>query len=510
MRVLIVDFDFFTSVGGGQVFYRRVVERHPEIEFHYPSRGPDLAKLHTLPSNARPFALADVHSPMLDEIPQSDHHNVYYFNVLWNVALPLQGMRFDAVDIPSFFPCGRYARQVFTALGITVDRLCLSMLGWLSTSVLEGYAEDRDLTIAHALRQLELSTVLVADVRYTISDMHVDDNAKTTLPIQTIDMDDVLEEFPLPSAGIPGEGPPHIWYVGRLDGAKGADIFLDIVSRVPRHLYSACSFAGPDNDWANSKRWSVHLMQRASELGVKATYAGRPSDEEIRARVYGGRSVVIVPSRTDVFNYVAIEALRSGLPLLLSNKAGAVGFLAKKHPEITPPIIDPDDPAGAADQLLDILENYDERARALRSNLREFPFRPARFGFMESVYRSKPNSDSATTFVTEESRRFVSRMPPMDPTAVRYRPRIAGASYPRISVVIPTFNRAPLLAATLGMLVRQSFAEFEIIVVDDGSADGDLVRSVTESYAPLARYVRQSNAGEAQAVNGESWRREVP
>jgi hypothetical protein len=32
-----VDFDFFTAVGGGQTFYRRVVERHPEMQFLYPS-----------------------------------------------------------------------------------------------------------------------------------------------------------------------------------------------------------------------------------------------------------------------------------------------------------------------------------------------------------------------------------------------------------------------------------------------------------------------------------------
>ena len=39
--ILIMDFDFFSSIGGGQVFYRRVVERNPYAEFHYPSRGKD-------------------------------------------------------------------------------------------------------------------------------------------------------------------------------------------------------------------------------------------------------------------------------------------------------------------------------------------------------------------------------------------------------------------------------------------------------------------------------------
>ena len=44
---------------------------------------------------------------------------------------------------------------------------------------------------------------------------------------------------------------------------------------------------------------------------------------------------------------------------------------------------------------------------------------------------------------------------------------------PRISVVIPTFNRAGLLHASLDSLTRQTVPidEFEVVVVNDGSSD---------------------------------------
>src|SRR5947207_15248632 len=42
------------------------------------------------------------------------------------------------------------------------------------------------------------------------------------------------------------------------------------------------------------------------------------------------------------------------------------------------------------------------------------------------------------------------------------------------SVVIPTYNRIKLLACTLNSVWSQSFSDFEVIVVDDGSADGTL------------------------------------
>jgi len=43
---------------------------------------------------------------------------------------------------------------------------------------------------------------------------------------------------------------------------------------------------------------------------------------------------------------------------------------------------------------------------------------------------------------------------------------------PALSVLLPVYNAKPYLAASLASLRRQSFADFEIIAVDDGSTDG--------------------------------------
>ncbi|MFZ4288416.1 glycosyltransferase [Variovorax sp. HJSM1_2] len=69
----------------------------------------------------------------------------------------------------------------------------------------------------------------------------------------------------------------------------------------------------------------------------------------------------------------------------------------------------------------------------------------------------------------------------------------------KVSVIVPTFNRANYIAECLDSLLTQSMPAHEIIVVDDGSEDG--TSELLEAYGTRIRYVRKENGGKPSAVN---------
>lgn len=70
---------------------------------------------------------------------------------------------------------------------------------------------------------------------------------------------------------------------------------------------------------------------------------------------------------------------------------------------------------------------------------------------------------------------------------------------PLVSVIVPVYNGERYLAETLESLRAQTHRPLEVIVVDDGSADGSA--GIAERFAPLVRLVRQPHAGVSAAHN---------
>jgi glycosyltransferase involved in cell wall biosynthesis len=72
----------------------------------------------------------------------------------------------------------------------------------------------------------------------------------------------------------------------------------------------------------------------------------------------------------------------------------------------------------------------------------------------------------------------------------------------RVTVILPTYNRAAFLPGAFASLASQTFTDWDLVIVDDGSTDG--TKAIVDEYLKShdnARYVYQANRGAYGARN---------
>jgi len=80
-------------------------------------------------------------------------------------------------------------------------------------------------------------------------------------------------------------------------------------------------------------------------------------------------------------------------------------------------------------------------------------------------------------------------------------PAGAAGTAPLVSVVIPAYRVAQYIAAALDSVLAQTFKDYEIIVVNDGSPDTEELEKALEPYRGRMAYLRQENQGSSAARN---------
>lgn len=72
---------------------------------------------------------------------------------------------------------------------------------------------------------------------------------------------------------------------------------------------------------------------------------------------------------------------------------------------------------------------------------------------------------------------------------------------PAVSVIIPAYQTAAFIGETLDSVFRQTFADFEVIVVNDGSPDTKELEHALAPYLDRIVYITQENGGPSRARN---------
>lgn len=280
-----------------------------------------------------------------------------------------------------------------------------------------------------------------------------------------------VDQFAYKERSLPADGPIRIIYVGRLVEKKGADMLIKAFYRVHQAFPQArLSLIGDGELKHQLKRLSKTLR-----LEKYVEFLGSLPHQEITKQLDQAH-IFCLPSMTDrTGNMEGIpnaikEAMASGLPVVSSSHSGIPELI---QDGVNGHLVAEKDIDGLARKLNDLIRKP-ETWRQLGLN--------ARFK-IESNFNQKIQSAKLERMfeliIDNHKKKEEER--------------------PFFSIIIPTYNRERFIGKAIESVLQQTYTDYEIIVVDDGSTDQ--TAKIVNSFGSKVQYVYQENLGPSEARN---------
>jgi glycosyltransferase involved in cell wall biosynthesis/Flp pilus assembly protein TadD len=192
------------------------------------------------------------------------------------------------------------------------------------------------------------------------------------------------------------------------------------------------------------------------------------------------KDFVISTSVFESFHYSIAEGMASGLMPLVHNWPGSENIYPEKYRFNTPDdcaelalsLMDQDRAKLAKDNRMYIMKNF-----SLTGQLKE----------IDNLISSMNIKPDTAEVITTRNKLLPDKVEKSD------------VDYGKVSLIIPTYNRAEFLEEALESALKQTYKNIEIIVVDDGSTDN--TPEILEKYKDKVKIVRQENWGVSRALN---------
>ncbi len=231
----------------------------------------------------------------------------------------------DLLHVHCFGPNGAYALAVARRFRIPL----------MITSHGETIADDhavfeRSALLRWALRRgLKVATEVTAPSRFVIDDLRANHGLVGGTVVPNGVVLDGLDR-------VEGTAPTgrYLLGVGRLGRMKGFDLLIDAFARATLDRDIRLIIAGDGPELERLQELAEHL-----DVAGRVEFAGR-LDASAVARAMENALAVVVPSRMEAFGIVALEAWRSGAPLIMTNRGGAPEFVRDGVDAI---LVDPED-----------------------------------------------------------------------------------------------------------------------------------------------------------------------
>jgi glycosyltransferase involved in cell wall biosynthesis len=314
----------------------------------------------------------------------------------------------------------------------------------------------------------------------------------------------------------PPRSPLRILYLGVLLPHKGAHVLLEALKEMPSDSVQVSLYGA---EVALQQTYADLLRQAVDDLPVYAQLRGPYQRAELSA-ILAQHDVCVMPSICEeTFSLVTREALHAGLPVIAARRGALPEAIQDGRNGL---LFAPND---ATDLRRCLRRLVDEPGLLDALNPKEFVWRDAdayaqdieqtyaalvsQFGIGQNFKDLKDLEQPPThvrqekqgehNALNEETTQLLSHTPPeLVMSAVSMSQ--PDTPPPVLSICLPTYNGEAYLAEALGSILQQTYALFEVIVVDDGSTDKTL--EIVQAFAAVDVRLRMYQNPQQRGIPG--------
>ena len=383
LKVLVIQKDLFTKIGGGELVYQKIIEKTPDIQFYYFVEGE--AVNHPRPPNAHVVKLAPPRRVKLKDRLAMGEDFLPLLETADQYAESVANTEFDIVECPDYEVCGYFLPTVLQKHRVKYVRLVAALHGALSISV--NHAWGSSVGGNPQLMEMENSYLQNVDGIYGISERYVRE-VKKKIRRQAYCLDPMhFVEFRR-NQWRDEKKPqkPTLLCVGRTEKRKGNDIFVELVRWLDPEKYERAIHIGPNVKNYEGITADQFLDALARSRGLEIAIEKSKTRAEL-LELYQNNALLILPVRYDSFNLTSLEALFSGCPVAISNQAGVCDYLDEKYPDLPYIKIDMNNLYSAACEITKVLDDFPKYQSSLRKCLQKVEEISPRSMQMEKIYQ---------------------------------------------------------------------------------------------------------------------------
>ncbi|WP_243688134.1 glycosyltransferase [Geotalea toluenoxydans] len=235
------------------------------------------------------------------------------------------------------------------------------------------------------------------------------------------------------------------------------------------------------------------VPEKSDATGFTSRLQSRLEPEEM-CREYRDADVYVNASWYEGFGLPSLEAMACGTPVVQVANHGLEGIIEDGRNCL---LVAEQDAATIAEALERLLTDHDLRQRIIAGGMATAAgyALPHQYGMLVAEFQKITGRQPDACLTNKKMKELEAAMD-------HYPKESAENSGLLFSILVPSYNQANFLPATLDSILAQDYPNWEALVVNDGSTDG--TAAVMERYSsldPRIRTFHQENGGVASALN---------